>query len=155
MSDREINIDFVSLVSINSINTIPITLVSLIHECFLFVQVKLCTSITGTASSGEAMPPPGPQQPPCTPQGEASAHSLLFRSLDLAKFLHPAPAPQTVRPSTKKRHCNLVDMKESPEPKGPNSWKMKSLGGTCLKFLALFFKHEVQFEAKCCNVAYH
>ncbi|XP_065337652.1 transcription factor E2F8-like isoform X3 [Cloeon dipterum] len=33
-------------------------------------------------------------------------------------------------------------LKESPEPKGPLTWKNKSLGGTCLKFLTLFFKKE-------------
>ncbi|XP_065337650.1 transcription factor E2F8-like isoform X2 [Cloeon dipterum] len=44
--------------------------------------------------------------------------------------------------TVKKRPCILSGLKESPEPKGPLTWKNKSLGGTCLKFLTLFFKKE-------------
>jgi hypothetical protein len=72
------------------------------------------------------------RQTPCTPQGA----SLL---------LTPMAAPPTSQTSSKKQKCSLNSMKESPEPKRPHHWKMKSLGGTCLKFLTLFFKHQVQY----------
>jgi hypothetical protein len=68
--------------------------------------------------------------PPTTPIEGESAKELLLQSLLKEK-------------TVKKRPCVLSGLKESPEPKGPHTWKNKSLGGTCLKFLTLFFKHEV------------
>ncbi|XP_059479629.1 transcription factor E2F8-like isoform X2 [Neocloeon triangulifer] len=68
-------------------------------------------------------------EPPTTPTDSESARELLLQTLLKEK---------TVR----KRSCVLSGLKESPEPKGPHTWKNKSLGGTCLKFLTLFFKHE-------------
>ncbi|XP_065334280.1 cap-specific mRNA (nucleoside-2'-O-)-methyltransferase 1-like [Cloeon dipterum] len=56
----------------------------------------------------------------------------------------PITPCETESPSEKLLQ-NLLEaktVKESPEPKRPRIWKNKSLGGTCLKFLTLFFKKE-------------